>query len=458
MKWVGQNIEQFISRFRQKVYIESGDMEISKVSGQPNLELSAWSTTATAAHAGRIKFLKSGTATIDTYTAGNHTTAGEILGRIEAYGIDDGDGETLSSYIEFANDAVSDADSSPGKIVFATSDADDAGTPTVRLTIDDDGLSTFVGAVSVGGNLTFDSVALTGIQTSSESFVDNDISLMTSAAIDDRINTAVTAEDLDVTSDSGTIDVDLNSETLTIAGGVGIDTSATGTTVTITGEDAVAGNEDANKGIASFSSDDFDTEDGHVQLVNLTTAHLGAATLVVESEGIAGNDNDTTLPTSAAVKDYADTGDAAVASDTLTFTNKTIDADGTGNNISNIDTGNMTAACIVTESETIASNDNDTTLPTSAAVKDYVDAKYSYQYISFSANTNAISSNYYKVPSANGISSYAWNVNTDLDYTSANATDITSADAHITMNYGEATASIPAVSYTHLTLPTILRV
>ena len=98
MKWVGQNIEQFISRFRQKVYIESGDMEISKVSGQPNLELSAWSTTATAAHAGRIKFLKSGTATIDTYTAGNHTTAGEILGRIEAYGIDDGDGETPVSY------------------------------------------------------------------------------------------------------------------------------------------------------------------------------------------------------------------------------------------------------------------------------------------------------------------------------------------------------------------------
>ena len=189
MKWIGQNIESFISRFRQKVYIESGDIEISKVSGQPTLELSGWSTTATAAHAGRIKFLKSGTAAIDTYTAGTHTTAGEVLGRIEAYGVDDGDGETLSSYIEFANDAVSDADSSPGKIVFATSDADDAGTPTVRLTIDDDGLAAFVGAISVGGNLTFDSVNLSAIQTSGESFVDNDTSIMTSAAIDDKINT-----------------------------------------------------------------------------------------------------------------------------------------------------------------------------------------------------------------------------------------------------------------------------
>ena len=61
------------------------------------------------------------------------------------------------------------------------------------------------------------------------------------------------------------------------------------------------------------------------------------------------------------------------ASSTTTFTNKTIDADGTGNSISNIDIGNMTSAVVVTESDGIASNDNDTTLPTSAAVKDYVD-------------------------------------------------------------------------------------
>ena len=121
--------------------------EISQVSAQPSLELSAWAATATAAHAGVLKFQKSGTATVNTFTAGDHTTAGEILGRIEAYGVHDGDGVSLSSYIEFANDAISDADSSPGKIVFATSDANDAGTPTPRLTIDDDGKATFTGIV-----------------------------------------------------------------------------------------------------------------------------------------------------------------------------------------------------------------------------------------------------------------------------------------------------------------------
>jgi hypothetical protein len=68
-------------------------------------------------------------------------------------------------------------------------------------------------------------------------------------------------------------------------------------------------------------------------------------------------------------------GGDVTASSTTTFTNKTIDADGTGNSISNIDIGNMTSAVVVTESDGIASNDNDTTLPTSAAVKDFVDSQ-----------------------------------------------------------------------------------
>ena len=49
----------------------------------------------------------------------------------------------------------------------------------------------------------------------------------------------------------------------------------------------------------------------------------------------------------------------------------TIDADNA--TVSNIEVDNFKASAIVTEGEGIASNDNDTTLPTSAAVKDYVD-------------------------------------------------------------------------------------
>ena len=58
-------------------------------------------------------------------------------------------------------------------------------------------------------------------------------------------------------------------------------------------------------------------------------------------------------------------------SSTTTFTNKTIDAD--NNTLSNIEVDNLKASAVVTESETITSNDNDTTIPTSAAVKNYAD-------------------------------------------------------------------------------------
>ena len=290
MKWVGQHIYDLVSRFRQKVYIESGDIEVSKVSGQPVLELSAWSATATAAHAGVLKFQKSGTAAVDTFTAGDHTTSGEILGRIEAYGVDDADGSTLSSYIEFANDAVSDADSSPGKIIFATSDADDAGTPTVRLTIDDDGLSTFVGAVSIGGNLTFDSVGLTALQTSAESFVDNDTSIMTSAAIADKIEAygySTTAGDITgvvlTADDSNTVSSTEGSANFTIQGNNGISTGID-THMTISGVNAST----SAKGVVELA----------------TTAEVGTGTDTARAvtpdalaDGYVGTANITTLGT-----------------------------------------------------------------------------------------------------------------------------------------------------------------
>jgi hypothetical protein len=47
------------------------------------------------------------------------------------------------------------------------------------------------------------------------------------------------------------------------------------------------------------------------RISGLTTTQIAAATLVIESEGITSNDNDTTWPTSAAVKDYTDTTIAA---------------------------------------------------------------------------------------------------------------------------------------------------
>ena len=104
---------------------------------------------------------------------------------------------------------------------------------------------------------------------------------------------------------------------------------------------------------------------------------------------------DVTVTLPAATGTIALTSDITVsASSTNTFTNKTFDADATGNNITNIEDANIKAGAniaqtklnlavttaevaagtLVVASEGIGSNNNDTTIPTSAAVKAYADS------------------------------------------------------------------------------------
>ena len=98
---------------------------------------------------------------------------------------------------------------------------------------------------------------------------------------------------MDVVSDSGNIDIDLDSESLTITGGEGIDTSATGTTLTVKGEDATS----ANKGVASFSTDNFSVSSGAVTIkdagvANAEMADMAANTVKVRDANSSGVPSD----------------------------------------------------------------------------------------------------------------------------------------------------------------------
>ena len=69
---------------------------------------------------------------------------------------------------------------------------------------------------------------------------DSATQLATQQSIKAFVEAQVTAEDLDITTDSGTIAIDLDSETLTVAGGTGIDTTGSGNTITIAVDSTVA--------------------------------------------------------------------------------------------------------------------------------------------------------------------------------------------------------------------------
>ena len=178
------------------------------------------------------------------------------------------------------------------------------------------------------------------------------------------VDAQVTAQDLDFQGDSGgALSIDLDSESLTIAGGTGITTTGSGNTVTAAIDSTVA----TLTGTQTLTNKTIDSAS------NTLTVDLSEATVT-----------GTTAEFNSALSD----GSFATLTNTATLTNKTIDVD--NNTVSNIEVDNFKASAIVTESEGIGSSDNDTSLPTSAAVKDYVDTAITAEDLDITTDSGTI--------------------------------------------------------------------
>ena len=96
-------------------------------------------------------------------------------------------------------------------------------------------------------------------------------------------------------------------------------------------------------------------------------------TNALKDEDTMSSDSATHVPSQQSVKAYVDAQDAAIASDTLTLTNKTIDANGTGNSITNLEVADLASGVLDTDISSVSASDN--TIASAKAIKTYVDAQ-----------------------------------------------------------------------------------
>ena len=216
MKFIGQYIQSFIARFRNDVYLE--DTSTGTIASGGNLGLDSnnkivkatVSTSVTDLHDAGVDGSANQLLTDD----GDGTVTSEARLTFDGNDLSCGDNVILTSAagrVDFAGtagggfEAITYKDSAgtqrnalffPGSNVVALSNRGSNGTVQIRANTSTAGSGGEVTAATftdtettIAGGLTFDSVALTAVQTSSESFADNDTSIMTSAAIDDKINT-----------------------------------------------------------------------------------------------------------------------------------------------------------------------------------------------------------------------------------------------------------------------------
>jgi hypothetical protein len=189
----------------------------------------------------------------------------------------------------------------------------DTGSDTVNLL---DSALVFAGSPDLTATVTDNTVTYTldnttvtsgsyGSQTQIPTFTVDAKGRVTAAS------TVTISTDLSIIGDTGTDTVSLLNSDLTFAGGEGIDVTVSNNTVTIDGEDAST----TNKGIASFSSDNFAVSAGVVR---------------VKNGGIADSELNTTLDLSGHSVTFANNeiSNAELANSSITLNGTTVSLGG----------------------------------------------------------------------------------------------------------------------------------
>ena len=211
----------------------------------------------------------------------------------------DGSGtNTVSLNTEYVQDLIGDMvstntesgisvtyDDANGKLDFNVND------PILTIAGDADGSATMTNLGNTTINITLDTVNSNVGQFGSSTAIP--IVTVNAKGLVTAVSTASISTSLGIAGDTGTDTIALGTDTLTIAGGEGIDVAVTDNTITISGEDAST----SNKGVASFDSGDFTVTSGAVSIktAGVSNSQLENSSVTVGSTTISLGGTSTSL-------------------------------------------------------------------------------------------------------------------------------------------------------------------
>ena len=209
--------------------------------------------------------------------------------------------------ILFRDSAISINSSTDGRLNIAADTDIVVATTTLDVNADTD----ISGTLKVGSGATVSTIL------DEDNFATNSATALATQqsikAYVDAVSASLTQQDLDLQGDTGgALDVDLDSESLTIAGGTLISTAGSGTTITVNADASVL----TDSNTKTLTNKTIDANGTGNSITNLEVADLASGVLDTALASVSGSDD--TLASAKAIKSYVDTQVATIPTGDIT--------------------------------------------------------------------------------------------------------------------------------------------